>query len=69
MARRYVSRGLSFGAAKSIIRRAVRAGRRSANYSRRSKKGGGLLWVVLGALAVAVAIFWNKIKALFHKPK
>lgn len=69
MARRFSPRGLSFGAAKSIIRRAVRAGRRSANYTRRKSKGGGLLWVILGAVAVGVALFWNKIKALFHKPK
>lgn len=62
MAYRSRMRGLSYGAAKSLIRKAVQSGKRSARRAgSRAKKGGPWLWVVLVA-AVGGAVYFFKDK-------
>lgn len=70
MARRFSFRRRSgsrrSGVSAGAMLKAFSAGKRAASGGRR-KKGGKMLWVILGILVVAGVAFKNKIMGLFKK--
>jgi len=59
--------GMSYGAAKSLVTRAVRAGRRSARYVGRKSKSTWIWWLLGAVVLGAVYYFRTSIMGLFAK--